>query len=169
MHSRVVSSQQSDAGRQGFLDSHQCQDTYAYRRFCRPGRAIANALLAIHDWSTTKMTVESVPVVESQVTEASPARAASDTLGVGGRVALLTRGVLLLLRIYRYAVSPFLGSHCRFFPSCSEYMQQAVSDHGLGKGVFLGVRRLACCHPWHRGGCDPVPPVRSANRTSSGR
>jgi len=115
------------------------------------------------------MKVESAPIVESQGTNPNHSRAVSGISCVDGAVALVTHGVLLLLRVYRYAISPFLGRHCRFFPSCSEYTQQAVSDHGLGKGLWLGARRLACCHPWHPGGCDPVPPVRSANRTSVGR
>ncbi len=115
------------------------------------------------------MKVEPAPTVASQITNANHSRTVLGASCAGGCVALLTDGVLLLLRIYRYAISPFLGNHCRFFPSCSEYTQQAVLDHGLGKGLLLGARRLACCHPWHPGGCDPVPPVRSASHMSVGR
>jgi len=75
---------------------------------------------------------------------------------------------LLLVRVYRYAISPFLGQHCRFYPSCSEYLQQAVVQHGLGRGLLLGARRLGCCHPWHPGGFDPVPSVKSEKHASHG-
>lgn len=58
---------------------------------------------------------------------------------------------------YRYAISPMLGPACRFYPSCSEYAQQAISQHGLMRGGWLATRRLCRCHPWHPGGHDPVP------------
>jgi putative membrane protein insertion efficiency factor len=62
-----------------------------------------------------------------------------------------------LIRAYRYAVSPFLGNNCRFYPSCSCYAEEAIAQHGAFVGVWLAARRLARCHPWHEGGCDPVP------------
>ena len=65
--------------------------------------------------------------------------------------------LITLLRAYRYGISPFLGSHCRFYPSCSSYAEAAIERHGLLRGGWLTVRRLARCHPWHSGGCDPVP------------
>ena len=65
--------------------------------------------------------------------------------------------LIILIRAYRYGISPFLGNHCRFYPSCSSYAETALSRHGLVKGGWLSVRRLARCHPWHAGGCDPVP------------
>jgi putative membrane protein insertion efficiency factor len=60
------------------------------------------------------------------------------------------------LRLYQLAVSPFLPSACRFHPTCSEYMRQAVGQHGALKGMWMGLRRLARCHPFHAGGFDPV-------------
>jgi putative membrane protein insertion efficiency factor len=63
----------------------------------------------------------------------------------------------LLLRAYRYGVSPFFGASCRFHPSCSHYMEEAFARHGVLRGGWLGVRRLCRCHPWHEGGIDPVP------------
>lgn len=62
-----------------------------------------------------------------------------------------------LVRLYQYALSPFLGPSCRFTPSCSEYMVEALRRHGAIKGLWLGTRRICRCHPWHPGGHDPVP------------
>jgi uncharacterized protein len=54
-------------------------------------------------------------------------------------------------------VSPFLPSACRFYPTCSEYMHEAVLRHGATRGVWLGIKRLSKCHPFHPGGVDLVP------------
>lgn len=62
-----------------------------------------------------------------------------------------------LIGAYRYLVSPWLGSNCRFYPSCSEYAQTAFARHGILRGFWLSLRRLSRCHPWHEGGLDPVP------------
>jgi uncharacterized protein len=59
---------------------------------------------------------------------------------------------------YRLGLSPFLGRHCRFLPTCSEYARQAMVDHGVAQGAWLAVRRLLRCHPFHPGGVDPPPP-----------
>jgi uncharacterized protein len=61
-----------------------------------------------------------------------------------------------LLRVYKFCVSPWLPSACRFHPTCSEYMREAIERYGAGKGVWMGLRRLAKCHPLHAGGFDPV-------------
>lgn len=69
------------------------------------------------------------------------------------------RQVLLgLVKGYRLLLSPWLGSACRFEPTCSLYALQALEHHGAGMGSYLSLRRLARCHPWCEGGCDPVPP-----------
>jgi uncharacterized protein len=60
------------------------------------------------------------------------------------------------LRVYKLCVSPFLPSACRFYPTCSEYMREAVARYGVARGVWMGLGRLARCHPWHAGGFDPV-------------
>lgn len=69
----------------------------------------------------------------------------------------MVRIAIGLLRIYRYLLSPLLGPRCRFLPSCSEYAMQALHTHGAMHGSWLSARRLCKCHPWHRGGFDPVP------------
>ena len=65
--------------------------------------------------------------------------------------------VFILIRGYQIALSPFLGNSCRFYPSCSEYTYEAVKKYGVLKGMFLGGKRLLKCHPFHRGGIDPIP------------
>jgi hypothetical protein len=68
------------------------------------------------------------------------------------------RAVLIaLIRGYQWFVSPLLGNHCRFYPSCSEYAREAIERHGVLRGVWLAIRRVARCHPWQPGGVDPVP------------
>ncbi|MCX7706928.1 MAG: membrane protein insertion efficiency factor YidD [Anaerolineae bacterium] len=57
----------------------------------------------------------------------------------------------------RDRISPALPPSCRFYPSCSEYMYQAIDKYGVRRGGWLGLRRLSRCHPWHPGGFDPVP------------
>ncbi|HQU79271.1 MAG TPA: membrane protein insertion efficiency factor YidD [Azonexus sp.] len=69
----------------------------------------------------------------------------------------MKRLLVALLRTYQYAISPFLGRRCRYYPSCSEYAVEAVEKHGAIKGGWLGVKRVCRCHPWHPGGYDPVP------------
>ena len=64
--------------------------------------------------------------------------------------------VIGLLRLYKRWVSPMLPSACRFHPTCSEYMMQAVERHGVCRGVWMGTLRLLRCHPFHAGGFDPV-------------
>ena len=74
---------------------------------------------------------------------------------------------ILLLRGYQLGISPFLGQNCRFYPTCSNYAVEAISEHGAAKGSLLAARRLCKCHPWHPGGVDPVPkkfPAASAVR-----
>jgi putative membrane protein insertion efficiency factor len=81
--------------------------------------------------------------------------------------AALTRGLVVLpIRVYQYCISPLLPAACRFYPSCSNYVLQAVLRHGIVRGGLLGLRRLARCHPWSPGGYDPVPPVPSPRLTS---
>jgi putative membrane protein insertion efficiency factor len=64
---------------------------------------------------------------------------------------------IALIRLYKLCLSPFLGNHCRFYPSCSSYAEEAITTHGAIKGSWLAAKRLIRCHPWHEGGIDPVP------------
>jgi len=73
--------------------------------------------------------------------------------------------LLVCIRLYRFVLSPWLGNHCRFHPTCSAYALQAIEEHGAWRGSYLTVKRLSCCHPWHEGGLDPVP--TSANNTKN--
>jgi putative membrane protein insertion efficiency factor len=68
--------------------------------------------------------------------------------------------VIGLLYFYRWFISPLLGPRCRFYPSCSEYAIAAVQNHGIIRGLFLSVKRLLKCHPWHSGGVDPIPMIK---------
>ena len=65
--------------------------------------------------------------------------------------------LLLPIRFYQYAISPLMASHCRHYPTCSQYAVEAINHHGALKGLFLAIRRLLRCHPWAEGGYDPVP------------
>jgi len=78
--------------------------------------------------------------------------------GTGSREALfpVQRLVIVLLRFYKKFLSPLLPSACRYYPTCSEYMIEAVRRYGAARGVWLGLRRLLRCHPFHAGGFDPV-------------
>jgi uncharacterized protein len=74
------------------------------------------------------------------------------------RIIQLPRQILVaLIRAYQRFVSPALPPSCRFHPSCSQYALEAVTRYGALRGVWLAVRRLARCHPFHPGGFDPVP------------
>jgi putative membrane protein insertion efficiency factor len=65
-----------------------------------------------------------------------------------------------ILTAYRTAISPLYGDVCRYYPSCSHYTLQAIQHHGVFRGVWLGTRRIARCHPWAEGGIDDIPEDR---------
>lgn len=74
---------------------------------------------------------------------------------------MASRVALGLLSVYKMAVSPYLSSQCVYQPTCSEYTADAISNLGVARGTWLGLRRLMRCHPWSTGGYDPVPEKRS--------
>ena len=80
-----------------------------------------------------------------------------DTLEESHKPSLAARLMLCLLAFYGYFISPLLGNHCRFYPSCSSYAQTAFSRFGFFKGCYLTVKRLLRCQPFNAGGIDPVP------------
>lgn len=68
------------------------------------------------------------------------------------------RAILIaLIRAYQLCISPLLGPHCRFYPSCSQYAREALERYGALYGGWLAIRRVLRCHPWHPGGIDLVP------------
>ena len=69
----------------------------------------------------------------------------------------MKRVLVFLLRCYQYGISPLLGPHCRFYPACSSYSIEAIEKQGAARGLWLSVKRVARCHPWHGGGIDLVP------------
>ncbi len=73
---------------------------------------------------------------------------------------LLRKLFLLPVRFYQYCISPLLPPSCRFIPTCSAYAVEAVMVHGVLRGGWLTLRRLARCHPWGGSGYDPVPPLK---------
>ncbi len=72
----------------------------------------------------------------------------------------MRRLIIMTLVGYKRFLSPLLPSACRFHPTCSEYMREAVEVHGATSGVWLGLKRLARCQPFCKGGLDPVPPPK---------
>jgi putative membrane protein insertion efficiency factor len=75
---------------------------------------------------------------------------------------IITFPLVVLIKIYQRMISPLLPKNCRYEPTCSAYMLQALETHGLFKGFWLGTKRILRCHPWGGSGYDPVPP-RSEN------
>jgi putative membrane protein insertion efficiency factor len=76
--------------------------------------------------------------------------------GIGPVGDAMRKAVIATLRFYKRFLSPYLPSACRYQPTCSEYMLEAVSKYGVARGISLGVRRLLRCHPFRQGGFDPV-------------
>lgn len=65
--------------------------------------------------------------------------------------------LIFLIDGYRLLLSPFFGTQCRFYPTCSAYAREAIATHGALKGSWLTIKRVGKCHPWHPGGIDNVP------------
>ena len=65
--------------------------------------------------------------------------------------------IIAFIRFYQKIISPLLGSNCRYYPTCSHYMVEAIEKYGVARGGWMGLQRIMRCHPWHKGGYDPVP------------
>ena len=65
--------------------------------------------------------------------------------------------LIALIKLYRYAISPYLAPSCRYTPTCSSYAIEAVERFGIFRGSWMAMRRISRCHPWHEAGFDPVP------------
>ena len=61
-----------------------------------------------------------------------------------------------LINLYKYLISPLLGNNCRYLPTCSEYTKESIIKYGVVKGFWLGLKRISKCHPWRKGGYDPI-------------
>jgi uncharacterized protein len=74
-------------------------------------------------------------------------------------LSILSAIMLFFIKAYQYLISPMLCASCRYHPTCSNYMLEAIKTHGPFGGLFLGVIRLCRCHPFSGSGFDPVPPL----------
>ena len=71
--------------------------------------------------------------------------------------------ILILLKAYKFFISPFFGTNCRFLPSCSDYAYEVITNKGVIKGGILAIKRLTKCHPWGKSGYDPVNKQKKEN------
>ena len=71
--------------------------------------------------------------------------------------SLFSNIFIVIIRVYQYTISPLLGERCRFYASCSQYALDSIRSLGVVRGIYLTVKRILRCHPWHEGGYDPVP------------
>jgi hypothetical protein len=69
---------------------------------------------------------------------------------------IFTVTIVKLIEIYRFLISPLFGHSCRYLPTCSEYSIDALKTFGFFKGIFLSLKRILSCHPWAKGGLDPI-------------
>ena len=69
---------------------------------------------------------------------------------------ILKNIAISLINLYKYLISPLLGNNCRYLPTCSEYTKESIIKYGVVKGFWLGLKRITKCHPWGKGGYDPI-------------
>jgi len=73
---------------------------------------------------------------------------------------MIKKLLLILVRGYQYLISPLMGNHCRYYPTCSSYTITAIERFGIIRGLWLAIKRISRCHPFHEGGVDPVPEIK---------
>ena len=69
---------------------------------------------------------------------------------------ILNKFLILIIKIYKYFISPYFPLNCRYLPTCSEYTKESIIKYGVVKGFWLGLKRIVKCHPWGKGGYDPI-------------
>ena len=72
---------------------------------------------------------------------------------------MIIKLILLIIKGYQLAISPLIGPHCRFAPTCSQYALESFEKHGFVRGLVLSLKRISKCHPFHAGGIDEVPEI----------
>ena len=80
---------------------------------------------------------------------------------------LLSAAACILIRLYQWCISPFMATRCRYLPTCSDYAQEALVEHGPVAGGWLALRRICRCHPWGGNGFDPVPEARDRRQSAA--
>lgn len=80
---------------------------------------------------------------------------------------MIKKLIIAVIRFYQYVISPWLGRNCRYTPSCSAYAIEALTLHGVFKGVWLSIKRISRCHPWGSSGYDPVPGSKRMQENAS--
>jgi putative membrane protein insertion efficiency factor len=88
---------------------------------------------------------------------------------MGSDISPLARLGILLIRFYQHFISPILGQHCRFYPTCSQYTLDAIREWGFFRGCWLGFKRILRCNPMNPGGFDPVPLRKDAKAKGRGK
>lgn len=78
---------------------------------------------------------------------------------------MLKKLLILPIKIYQLCISPWCSGVCRFRPTCSQYMIEAIQIHGVCKGLYLGIKRILRCNPWGGSGYDPVPPKETKHKS----
>jgi uncharacterized protein len=80
---------------------------------------------------------------------------------------MLSRALIFIVKLYQGLVSPYLTDSCRYNPTCSQYMVEAIETWGPFKGFYLGIKRILRCHPWGSTGWDPVPKKEKSSPSDS--
>tara|TARA_B100001057_G_scaffold486175_1_gene566926 strand:+ start:5196 stop:5435 length:240 start_codon:yes stop_codon:yes gene_type:complete len=77
---------------------------------------------------------------------------------------IFTSTLIKIIKCYKFLISPLLGNTCRYLPTCSEYSIDALKNYGFFKGIFLSIKRILTCHPWGKGGFDPLKKKLGENK-----